>query len=96
MLQPQGNAFGNRMGRHYMGGPKGIWAGHRPVRKQVWRPRLGQSNRDGKERGESSLLGSIMDRAWGPETVGLWEGAESRATLGFLAWDTGGILEHGT
>lgn len=37
-----------------------------------------------------------MDRAWGPETVGLWEGAESRATLGFLAWDTGGMLEHGT
>lgn len=75
---------------------KGTWAGHRPVRTRMCWPRkrgldpdAGKGNGDEGEGRVKRFLGNRMDRAWGPETVRVREEVETRAALGFLAWETG-------
>lgn len=36
-----------------------------------------------------------MDRAWGSDTVRVWEGEETGVILGFLAWKRGWMRERG-
>lgn len=36
-----------------------------------------------------------MGGAWEPETVRVWKGAQTRAPLGFLAWETGWMMGRG-
>lgn len=53
-------AFGRMMGSYCVERPRGIRAGHQPVRKQMWwpsergsDPEDGKGSRDGEDRGES-------------------------------------------
>lgn len=58
-------------------------------RKRGLDPNAGKDNGDEGEGRVKRLLGNRMDRAWGPETVRVREEVETRAALGFLAWETG-------
>lgn len=70
---------------HYVGRPKGIWAGHPPVRTRCVGPiRELRTQMQAKVTGMGvqgrvkGLSGSRMDRAWEPDIVRVWEGVGTR------------------
>lgn len=64
-------------------------------RKRGLDPDAGKGSGDEGEGRVKRLLGNRMDRAWGPETVRVREEVETRAALGFLAWETGQMMRQG-